>query len=115
MSLPRALIAVAEDRPAETPEPALGSEAQTVDLAAAGGRYDSPDGRKLTVRVEGRQVSLSVDDGPTYQLFPTGWDRLYAPGLDASVSFAELGDGTYRSLRWDSVFETFVAPRAGGG
>ena len=111
MSLPRALIAVAEGRGAGTPQSELAARARQVAFSAAAGSYRAPGRRDVVIRVEGGRAKLRIGGGPTYRLFPTGWGRLYAPGLDASLSFADFREGAYHRVHWDSVFETWTAPR----
>ena len=102
-ALPRRLVALAEGRAAE-PQPGAGS-APPFDAAAAAGAYKTPDGRRLTITNDGPQPRILLDDGPSYRLFRASPSVLYAPGLDAYLSY-EAG-----VLRWATVFETFEARR----
>jgi hypothetical protein len=102
MSLPRALIAIAEGRSPEriAPEPPA---TRKFDLTAAAGRYRAPGGRAFQLRRDGDRAFLDIEGGPSYRLFGGGSGALYAPGLDVFLTREDGG------LRWDSVFERFLA------
>lgn len=98
--LQRAIVAAAEGRTAAARRE-LASPMQNRDIAA--GRYQLPDGNRVTVtRAEGN-VSVSRH-GIAYAAYPTGGGIRYVPGLDTYVAGTAGG-----SMHWLGLYQDWVA------
>lgn len=106
--LARALVALAEGRAAESLS--VSPESDEFDFARAAGAYGRGKARLIFTR-QGNRLGLQRDNGLRYNLFPIGSGMLYAPGLDAYISFPTSSRAAYERARWITVFEDFEAVR----
>lgn len=117
--LSRALVDVMEGR---TPDPVTPPDYASLDvtsamawpsmeeLASLSGTWSLTPAGELTIGMRegiddlmtGWPLFARIDDGPRYHIFPVE-NRLYVPGLDATVWFTEHPGG--RSVHWMRLFE----------
>lgn len=101
--LMRTLIAFAEARDRE-PMPFASPDALEIDFDRVSGRYRLSDIGDVRIGADEGGAMMAVDDGPRYQLYQVGHGILYAPGVDAYLSFESFDGGANQRLRWTSVF-----------
>ena len=111
--LARALVAIAEGREAEG-LPVIASPTPKLARSAAVGTYGAGARQPVVVAAEGERLMVRMAEGPAYPLYPVASGMLYAPGLDAWLSFSDLQAGAYSALRLITVLEDARLRRIAG-
>ncbi len=101
--LMRSLVAMAEGRKAER-APSVPPKELEVDMDAVAGRYRLPSVGEIDISLQEGGPTIRMDQGPRYQLYQVGYGVLYAPGLDAYLSFAGSENSSQQTLIWTSLF-----------
>lgn len=106
-ALARALVAVARgERPEKlTFDAAL--EESTADLSAIAGDYRTDATGDFSIGLDGGGAFLEMAAAPRMQLFPIGFNGLYAPGADAYL----FHDPKSGALTWSTTFFEEIATR----
>jgi CubicO group peptidase (beta-lactamase class C family) len=102
--LMRSLVAIAEGREAE-PQPHVPLEETETDAKALSGRYRLPGIGDVEISKDEAGPTVRTGRGPRYQLYQVGYGILYAPGVDAYLSFLPAENGSSPTLIWTSVFK----------
>ena len=57
------------------------------DLASYAGRYQSPDGSIVTIRIDGTRIFIQLPDGPEYELFASSESHFFMPVSALEITF----------------------------
>ncbi len=106
-ALARALVGAAQGgRPEKlTFDAAL--EDRQADLAAIAGNYRTSAVGEFSIFLNGGVAFLELADAPRMQLYPVGFNGLYAPGVDAYL----FHDPATGALTWSTTFFEEAAKR----
>lgn len=106
-ALARALVAASHGVRPETLTFDVALEDQQADLTAVAGDYRTDEMGNFTIALEGDAAFIELENSPRMQLFPIGFNGLYAPGVDAYL----FHDPTTGTLTWSTTFFEEVAQR----
>jgi len=102
----RALVAVAEGRPAPT-EPPETVPLDDAKLRKLAGEHTIDGAGRVRFAFDGARATLWSAEGVEYSLFRVSARAFYAPGVDALIGSTDDG-----RLVWSSIFVNAVAPPA---